>query len=204
MKNTALAALFAAMSLVAGSASAQTINFDDLSDNGSGTSINNGYAGLNWSNFGVLNTSDFNTSNGYASSGYSNGTVSGPNVAFNEWGFIAATISANGSQAFNLSNGYFTSAFDKGLQIQATGTFVGGASLTDTFTVNTTGSVDYSFHWNNLTSVSFSAIDAANIGGPTQFALDNLNVTITPIPAAIWLALSGLASLGAFVRRRVA
>jgi len=52
----------AALVLVAGVSfyvqpvAATTITFDDLSDNGFGTAIVNGYQGLNWTNWFALNT----------------------------------------------------------------------------------------------------------------------------------------------------
>ncbi len=77
MNKTALATLFAALSFAASTASAQLITFDDLTDNGVGTAINNGYAGLDWDNFKVIdtNTKDF------PPSGFVNGIVSGHNIA---------------------------------------------------------------------------------------------------------------------------
>jgi hypothetical protein len=67
-----------------------TITFDDLTDNGGGTVIANGYHGLNWSNFYVVNTADYYASQG--TNGYTNGTVSGPNVAFNAYGTPASFL----------------------------------------------------------------------------------------------------------------
>ena len=97
MNKTALATLFAAMSLVASTASAQLITFDDLADNGTGTAINYGYAGLNWDSFDVLNTTNFIAS--HLVNGFVNGAVSGNNVAYND-GANPATISS--PTGFNL------------------------------------------------------------------------------------------------------
>ena len=58
MKAKLSAALVAA-ALVIGASPVQAagvITFDDLSDNGFGTPIANGYQGLNWANFQVVNT----------------------------------------------------------------------------------------------------------------------------------------------------
>src|SRR5215468_6629066 len=57
---------------------ANVMAFDDINLAPAGSVfISNGYAGLNWVNFGALNTTTF------MPSGYVNGTVSSPNVAFN-------------------------------------------------------------------------------------------------------------------------
>ncbi len=78
--------------LIATTTRATLFTFDDLSDNGGGwTQIPNGYAGLDWNYFNVMNSADFGVA-----SGFLNGTVSGNNVAFNPSG-VEATISSGGS-----------------------------------------------------------------------------------------------------------
>jgi len=47
------------LSFAVSTASAQLITFDDLADNGTGTAINFGYAGLNWDSFDDLNTNQW-------------------------------------------------------------------------------------------------------------------------------------------------
>ena len=91
--RTALATLFAALSFAASTASARLITFDDLADNGGGTAISNGYSGLDWDNFNVLNTASL------IPSGFVNGTVSTWNVAYNDQANPATITSPAG---FNL------------------------------------------------------------------------------------------------------
>ena len=88
--KTALATLFAAMSFAASTASARLITFDDLADNGGGTTISNGYSGLDWDNFNVLNTASL------VPSGFVNGTVSSSNVAYNDQASPATITSPTG------------------------------------------------------------------------------------------------------------
>ena len=83
LKTLGLAASLAALGSVA---SADTINFDDITG-----PIANGYHGLDWSNFNVLNS----TKPQFDGSGYQNGTTSGTNVAYNRFGTPASLSSAS-------------------------------------------------------------------------------------------------------------
>jgi len=188
MNKTALATLFAALSFAASTASAQLITFDDLTDNGVGTAINNGYAGLDWDNFKVIdtNTKDF------PPSGFVNGIVSGHNIAYND---LANSATISSSTGFNLVDAYFTGAWNNGLQID-----VFASSATDffstSFTVDSNGPKDIIFNWNNITSVTFSSSGGTDAGFPLsdpQFVMDNLTVTSTvPEPDAWFLMMIGI------------
>jgi hypothetical protein len=78
----------------------ETLTFDDLSPGQFSNSITNDYGGLQWNNFGVTA--------GAIGNGYQTGTVSPPNVAFNEYG-APASISFTGT--FTLKSAYLTSAY---------------------------------------------------------------------------------------------
>ena len=112
-------ALLAGASFSSQSAAATTITFDDLSDNGSGTLIANGYQGLSWTNWFVLNTPALTLGSG--SNGFAAGTVSPPNVAFNGSGDDA--IFSN--DAFIFNGVYLTAAWRNGLQVTVTGKLLG-------------------------------------------------------------------------------
>ena len=194
MNKFASALLLTALSLAATSATAQLINFDDITDGGTtGTAIPTSYAGFNWDNWSVLNAP------AYGASGFLNGLVSTPNVAFNQWG-LDATISS--PKAFNLVDGYFTSASDTSLQIQVTGTLVGGGSVLQSYTIGTAGPTDIQFNLHNLTSVTFSATDTSNAGGATVFALDNLRINPVPEPEEWAMLMAGIPLVGWQIRRK--
>jgi hypothetical protein len=142
------------------------ISFDSfLPATGDYILIPNGYANLQWDNFGVLN--------GAASSrgeGYYTGTVSPDNVAFNRFGTPASIYS---SSAFRLDSGYLTSAFVKGLQVRVQGFSGANVVYDNTYTLSTSGPLFVQFNYSGVDKVTFEAIPE------TQFVLDNL--TVTPI-----------------------
>lgn len=179
------------------SANATLINFDDLFDSGGGTFIANGYQGLNWSNFAVLNTSAF------IPSGYVNGTISPNNVAFNAFG-APATISSGST--FTLTSAYLTGAWNDGLNIEVIG-FLGGNMLYDnTYVVSTLTPLFVLFNYVGIDSVEFIASGGINHGyggGGTHFAMDNLIINGAVPDAGSTFVLLGLAvcSIGLLHRR---
>ncbi len=153
--------------------------------------IPNGYGGLNWNNFGVIDglkvTPDY---------GYYTGVVSPPNVAFNEYGDPASISVSKG--LFDLDSAYLTAALNLGtpLNIQVQG-FVGTTLLyNNTYTVNNSGPTLVNFDYLGVNRVTFTSSPAE------VFAMDNLTVTV-PEPGTC-LLISVAAALGGFgVRRRL-
>jgi hypothetical protein len=194
-----MAAFAATLSLIAMGSPAYaggafTYNFDDLSSPLNNGIIQNGYGGLNWSNFGWVNRA-YVTAN-YGPSGYANGTVSGPNVAYNESGDPASITSP--SSSFGLVSGYFTGAWNNGLSVTVTGKKGGSIVDTKTFLVNTTGPTLETFDWSGLDEIDFASSggtpDAGVDGRGTHFAMDNL--TLTPVPEAGTVILFGVLAVG--------
>jgi hypothetical protein len=152
------------------SAFATLLTFDDLP---SGTPSNpdfavvpNGYGGLNWDNFGVLDGLAAEPSYGYYT-----GVVSPNNVAFNLYGSPASISVSSGS--FDLESAYLTSALNsvptKQIQVQG---FVGGTLVyNNIYTVNNQGPTLINFDYVGIQSVTF-------ISGNQEFAMDNLTVSV--------------------------
>ena len=188
--------------------SAQTITFDDLNpatlpggDGVSAAPIPNGYGGIQWANFWVLNAALQYSQ--FGNNGYHIGLVSTNNVAFNDRGTSAAFSVTSG--AFNFDSAYLTPAWNNGLHVEVQG-FVGTTLTYDnTYTLNTTSATLINFDYLGVDKVNFIAsggVSAGYDGAGTQFAMDNL--TIIPVPEPTMMALvgfGGLATLG-MVRRR--
>ena len=143
------------------SARAQTlITFDSfLPATGNYVPIPDGYAQLEWQNFGVLN----GTAAGR--NGYHAGTISADNVAFNPYGTPASIQS---SSAFTLAAGYFTAAFVDGLQVHVQGFTGGTVTYDNTYTLSASAPQLVQFNYVGVDKVTFEAIPE------TEFAVDNL------------------------------
>jgi hypothetical protein len=138
----------------------QVINFDDLPGFGP-ASIPAVYDGFDWNNFGYLNSADYTTTYAPGGSGYLNGTVSLPNVAFNDNSSVntitGVTVSGSFSSgtAFNLTSAYVTAAWYNELSLEVIG-YNGATPVYDkTYTVNTTGPSLIDFNFDGITSVDF-------------------------------------------------
>jgi hypothetical protein len=179
------------------SASATTINFDDLSGFGF---ITNGYNSLDWNNFYFLNPITY--PNSTTLNGYKNGTVSPQNVATNAGGQAASISSING---FTLNDAFFTAAWNHRLNLKAVATD-GVNTYIKNFILDTSGPQDIVFNFANITSVtftSFGGIDAGFGGGGTHFAMDNLTINApVPEPETYAMLMAGLGVMGFVARRR--
>jgi hypothetical protein len=169
-----------------------TIKFDDIPSvsgpSGNFPVVTNGYNGFQWSNFYVVDALDSSIP-----SGGQNGTVSPKNVAFNANG-NPANFSSSG--AFALDSAYLTAAWNDGLQLEVQG-FVGTTLTYDnTYTLNTAGPVLVNFKYLGVDEVNFISSGGTHhsgySGAGTQFAMDNLTVTV-PEPNA--LSLFGIGAL---------
>jgi len=199
MKNIlkALAPTLAALA-IAPTLTATLITFDDLPAH----FIPNGYNGLNWGNFGAVD------SGCCGPSGYQNGVVSNPNVAFNRYG-DPADFSSNPPFTFN--SVYLTGAWNDGLHIEVQG-FNGANLIYDrTVRVNTSGPTLFNFNYLNVTEVnfiSFGGVPHGYIGEGEHFVMDNLTINelVSSVPETseycMPIALGALLAFGAVQRRR--
>jgi hypothetical protein len=172
----------------------ELLTFDDLPTTPPGPGqagvgfLPNGYGGLDWGNFNVIDGLAVDPSYGYYT-----GVVSPSNVAFNVNGF-PASISID-SGLFDLDSAYLTAALnlDTPLDIEVQG-FDGATMLYDnTYTVNNSGPTLIDFNYEGVNSVTFTTSPAQ------QFAMDNLTVTIVPEPSVMGLLVFGGS---AFLSRR--
>ena len=163
---------------------ATTLNFDDLP----GSSflvlevIQNGYAGLNWSNFRIKDTSTFLP--GYIS-GYRTGAVSPSVDIFNAFQLPAEFSS---SAPFTFNSIYLTAAWYDDLIVEITG-FLGDQQVASkTVKLNPSTPQLFTFNWTNIDKVRFvsSGGTSALLGGDgTQFVADNLVINeavLAPLP----------------------
>jgi len=101
---------------------------------------------------------------------------------------------ANGA-AFSL-NSVFLSTLDSPNDWHITGYQAGGGTVMQQVSLGD-GVISFDDQWNNLLSVTF-AIDPVN----SYFSvIDDINVSVVPIPAAVWLFGSAVAGLG-WMRRK--
>lgn len=169
------------------------ITFDDLVLQSYGGPIPNGYAGLNWDNFGVLDPQAFPGD----SVGYLNGMVSPRHVAFNAYANSDGTTTGgfhNIGSIFDLNSAYLTAAWNDGLQVEALG-FIGGVlTCSNTYTLNTASPALVNFNYLGIDTVEFISYGGVPHGNPgfggTQTAIDNLAITV-PEPEATSLLLFG-------------
>ncbi len=194
-KSAGIGFLFAGVALSCGATT--LLNFDDLSPGpaGSYAVIKNGYSGLQWSGFGVLDATLLTVPDGYQA-----GMISTRNVAFNYDQFDRTAVISSGS-AFNLDSAYLTAQVVEGMQVEVQG-FV-GAQLTydNTYTLSASSSTLVHFNYSGIDQVKFIPVNPITI-----FVMDNLTVTLVPEPdpsafLLVGMALSALAMMKKAVKR---
>ncbi|WP_229256100.1 PEP-CTERM sorting domain-containing protein [Duganella fentianensis] len=175
-----------------------TIDFDDYGASVySGYIIDTRYAGLDWSNFGVIE------GNSIPNSGYVWGTVSGKYAAFNSRG-DDASFSSGSDKNFTLYDLLLTAAWR-----DSTVEFYGydNGQLKKTLSVNTSATtpVLVHFNWSNIDAVRLHVV-SKNYGA--QQVVDNIKLEFTaplpvPEPETYAMLLAGLGLIG-FARRHKA
>jgi len=182
------------------SARSELLTFDDLS--GQYTAIPNGYGGLDWSDWWVLNVPDYCLS--YCPSGYQQSDVSTPNVANggNPDEEDPGTATFSSSSAFTLNSFYITAGWRDDLTVTVTG-YNGAAQIDQTsLTIGTQSASFEVFDWTGLTSVTLAMSGGVPHGYATgsnyAVAIDNMTIngSVTPEPATWMMMLAGFAGLG--------
>lgn len=194
--KTTLSVGLLALSLSAHAAKT-TIDFDNFNLQGDAhRSINNGYGGLNWSNFSVINGSV----DAFAGTGYDYGVASGLNAAFNDRGDDASFSSAT---TFKLYSLFLTAAWTT-----STVEFYGyhGNTLSQKMIVNSNqqSPVLVHFNWSDIDQVRMH-VQGDNFS--RQQVIDNIKLEYTPAapvpePETYAMLLAGLGLLGYVGRRK--
>ncbi len=104
---------------------------------------------------------------------------------------------------FTVELGEYSSSFRGNQTITFTGSRQGNTTVTQEFTID--GMMDGPGGMNDFQTFTFSSdfrdLTSVQVSGDT-FALDNLNTSPVPVPAAAWLFMSGLLGLTGAARRR--
>ena len=177
--------VFSGLAVQAADNALSLLTFDDLSagPDGSWAHIQNGYGGLQWHNFGVLNGM-----NRPVTEGYRRGAVSPDNVAFILHGDPA---SISRSSPFDLNSAYLTAAFMPELEVAVQGWNGTTLVYNNTYTLSKTTPTLIDFNYVGVDQVKFIPFVHSSF-----LALDNLVVAV-PEPSTGALLLLGL-TLGAF------
>ena len=176
--------------------SGNEITFDDIPIP-TAAGLSNGYSGLNWGNFEILNAFYFPVS------GYYYGMVSPSNVALNAMGAPAEIDSAGTN--FNFLSVYLTGAWYSNLNIEVEG-FRSGTLLYDTtVVVAATSPTLFTFNYVNIDRLYFNSFGGQYAGFGhigEHFAMDNLSVEFVPEPSSLLLATVGALLLWPLLKRK--
>ena len=150
-------------------AKADTLTFDDLAPGDDYAIIRNGYGGLQWYTFDVINGL-------LSSGGYSNGVVSSSNVAFNVSGYPASFSRTN--SLFDFNSAYLTSSFAQDCRVRVEGFSGPKLAYDNTYALYLAAPLLIHFNYTNVNRVVFLPVVNGN------FAMDNPDVVIheTAIP----------------------
>jgi hypothetical protein len=108
-------------------------------------------------------------------------------------------IQHSAGETFSLNSFDATDFVHDNEVLELTGFLAGGGSLSATF-ILTYEMQTFSVGWNGLIGISF-ANGTVMSPNPAPQGIDNINVNVVPIPAAVWLFGSGLGLLGWFRSR---
>ena len=200
-----LVSLTALMLSAAPTRSQILVTFDDFDLSHShaySTNIPNGYQGLNWTNFGVVNPVLMSNALTY-SVGYGYGMISPSNVAYNAFG-SPAEIDARGTN-FDFLSAYLTAAWNSNLNIEVEGFRDTNLVYDQTKIVSPFGPTLFTFNYLDIDRLyfnSFGGEPAFGAGSEENFAMDNFMFEFIPEPSTFLLAALAAVSLAAFLGRK--
>jgi hypothetical protein len=181
------------------------VTFDDINLDltpGYVTNIPNGYEGLSWSNFFVVNAVLLSNKDGYLT-GANYGMVSPPNVAFNGRA-NPAEIDSPGTD-FNFLSVYLTGVWNSNLNIEVEG-FRGGILVYDqTVVAAATNATPFTFDYLDIDRLYLNSFGGQVAFGPVpdyNFAMDNFTFEFVPEPSSLLLAGVGAVMLWPVLKRK--
>jgi hypothetical protein len=191
------------VALAPAAARATTLGFDDVTGD-TNAQVPDGYGGLDWDNFWVLDAEAY----GLVPSGYASGVVSPTYVAVNASG-MPAGLGVSSPERFDFNGAYLTGAWQDDLGIRVQGYRDGALVYDETVYAGAFHPTWFRFDFldvDRLRFTSFGGTDAGyGIGMGEHFAMDDFTFNETaaiPEPAtAAGLALAACA-LGTYLRRR--
>jgi hypothetical protein len=178
------ALLATSLLLISSACFAEVITFSNLS--GNGTAVPNGYAGMDWNNFYVMNS---------MLTPISNNVVAGavPNVgsfAYNNDG-AAASFDAPGT--FTFASAWLGTEWANHMGLEVVGLLNGNVVDTMVVALNNGAPKQVNFNWSGIDQVRFQPIGSATSNGALQFAVSELIVNApAPEPASLLLLAPGL------------
>lgn len=158
---------------------AALLTFDDLG--AANLPVPAGYGGLNWSNF-------YHTDTAVSSpnpSGYIAGTISAPNVAYNQYGTAAILTNAT---PFDFISASVTAAWNDNLRLEARGYASNAMVYDQAFYLSSTAPTPITFNCIGVTNLTFTTSGGTPNplygGSGFEFVMDNVSVIVpTTSPA---------------------
>jgi hypothetical protein len=184
-------------------ASTNVVIFDELPNTATATFISNGYQGLIWSNFLVINGVVQPTFYPFKTNGVYFGTVTASNVTYNGAGAPAEIVSP--ATNFNFLSVYLTGMFKSNLNIEVEGFRDGNLVYNQIVVASATSPTLVTFNYHDIDRLHFSSFGgqpAFDASSGTAFVMDNFTFEFVPEPTAFLLTAAGALLLGITLKRK--